>query len=373
MKYCKSCLFPESKPDLFFDEDGVCDACISAKRKHGIAEAIDWRAREEQFIKILDNAKSRKPSGYNCIVPVSGGKDSVWQAYALKVIHGMHPLAITFDQFDQTPEGIRNLEILKEIGVDHLHFTINPKVVKKLVLKAFELVGDHYWVNHVGIYTVPFYFAAKMEIPLVVFGENPQFEYGGPQVSRDNNVMDRAWRQEFGLMRNLREEDFIDSEISEQDLQMLFFPSDTEMHDKEIFGTFYGFFYPWNAREHLKVAEKFGFRGFEAPPTGAYLAYENIDMKFIAIRERQKYLKYGYARVTDQLNIDLRNGIIERDKALKIAIQRDGKVDQELVDSFCSYIGITLDKYNEIMDSFVNHDLFVKDDNNEWQLKVART
>ena len=371
INYCKKCLFPETKPDLYFDTKGVCDACHSAERKHAVEDAIDWEQRKLSFEKLLSETKKKKPEGYNCLVPVSGGKDSTWQVYAMKEIHKMRPLAVTFDQFDQTPEGIKCLETLRSIGVDHIHFTLNPKIVKALVFKAFELLGDHYWVNHVGIFTVPYHFAVMLDIPLVVFGENPQLEYGGPQKSRDNMVMDRAWRQEFGLMRNFREEDMLDDEITKNDLQMLYYPPDEVIHEKGIVGTFYGHFHKWNAREHLKVVSKLGWKGFEEPPAGSYLNYENIDMYFIEIRERQKFLKYGYGRVTDQLNIDIRNSVITREEALKF-IDRDGTADEKVVNEFCEYLDISRDKYEEVMDTFVNHEIFIKDNHGNWIFRNPR-
>lgn len=367
--YCKKCLFPETKPDLYIDEDGVCDACRSAERKHGVENAVNWDERSKKFEEILVEAREKANGWYDCIVPVSGGKDSTWQVYAMKKLHNMNPLAITFDQFDQTETGIKNLEILREIGVDHIHFTLNPNVVRSLVRKGFEIVGDHYWVNHVGIYTVPFHFAVKFKIPLVVFGENPQFEYGGPAQSRDNMIMDRRWRQEFGLMRGFREEDMVDDvDISLADLRMLQFPSDEDVHEAGVLGTFYGHFFKWDAGKHTERIKKLGWSPLSTPPAGSWVDYENCDMKFIDIRERIKFLKFGYGRATDQLNIELRHGRITRNDALNIAKEIDGKVDEKNVKEFCEYIGISLDEYEEVMDSFVNHDIFRKDDNNEWVL-----
>ena len=372
IKYCKRCLFPETKPDLFFNQEGVCDACETAERKHLIQDSIDWEERSKIFEEILNEARTKKPFGYNCIVPVSGGKDSFWQTYALKKIHNMRPLAVTFDQFDTPEIGKENLNNLKKIGVDHIHFTLNPNVVKKLVYKGFKLLGDHYWVNHVGIYSVPYNVAAAFNIPLVIFGEQPQMEYGGPKASRDNFVMDRRWRQEFGLMRNFREEDMVDQDISIEDLHMLQFPDEEIVSRKTILGTFYGFFHKWNAREHLKVAKDEGFLELEFPQSGSYLTYENLDMEFIEIRERQKFLKYGYGRATDQLNIDIRNGVINRETALEIVKEIDGVVSDEVVDKFCKYLDISHAKYFEIMDDFVNHDLFERKGSNDWVLKNPR-
>jgi len=372
IKYCKTCLFPETKPDLYFDDEGICDACRSAERKHGHEDAVNWDERAQQFEQVLADARSRAKGVYDCLVPVSGGKDSTWQVYAMKKIHGMNPLAVTFDQFDQTPTGRHNLDVLRSIGVDHVHFTLNPNVVKPLLRKGFEIVGDHYWVNHVGIYTVPFHFAVNFGIPLVVFGENPQFEYGGPEMSRDNLVMDRRWRQEFGLMRGLREEDMVDSDISMKDLGMLCYPSDEDMHKAGVLGTFYGYFFKWDASVHTELVKTLGWSPLPETPAGSWVDYENCDMQFIDIRERVKFLKFGYGRATDQLNIELRNGRIDRPQALAIAKELDGNVKEENITAFCEYLEIDRDEYEDIMDSFVNHDIFERGLDGSWVLKYER-
>ena len=157
--------------------------------------------------------------------------------------HNLKTLAVTFDQFDQTSTGEHNLSILKEIGVDHIHFTLNPKIVKKLVLRGFEEVGDLYWINHVGIFSIPTRVASWMKIPLVVYGENPQFEYGGPPENRQPQPMNERWRQEFGGLRGLREDDLIEEGISEKDLDILRFPPQDEVEG--ISGIFYGDYFRW--------------------------------------------------------------------------------------------------------------------------------
>ena len=139
IRYCKKCLFPDTKPDLYFDSEGVCDACRTAEKKHQKTESsIDWKERANHFHGLITEAKSNANGWYDCIIPVSGGKDSTWQVYAMKKIHNMNPLAVTFDQFDQTKTGLNNLDILRSIGVDHVHFTLNPNVVRTLVRKGFE-------------------------------------------------------------------------------------------------------------------------------------------------------------------------------------------------------------------------------------------
>ena len=370
MKYCKKCLFPETKPDLYFNENGICDACKSAERKHGVIESIDWDKKAEEFKEIIDRYRSKDGMNYDCVIPVSGGKDSTFQVYAMKVIHKMNPLAVTFDQFDNTMIGKQNLEILREIGVDHIHFTLNPKVVKKLVKKGFQVVGDPYWINHVGIFTVPTKVAVAFNIPLIIWGENSQLEYGGPAASRDNKYLDKNWRQEFGGMRGFREEDMVDEEIFMSDLKSLLWPSDEEIQKVGVTGLFYGHFFKWNAREHLKICEAHGWKHLLKPQAGSYVDYENVDMKFIDIREHLKWIKYGYGRATDQANIDIRNGILSREDAVKNIREIDGKFDLNNRKDFCEYIGITEEEFSRIRDSFVNTDILEKQEDGEWKLKT---
>jgi len=368
IKYCKKCLFPDTKPDIYFDAEGVCDACRSAERKHGIEDNIDWDKRDRIFEDILSNARENADGWYDCIIPVSGGKDSTWQVYALKKRHKMNPLAVTFDQFDQTETGRHNLDVLRSIGVDHVHFTLNPQVVRKLAKKGFEIIGDPYWVNHVGMFTVPFHFATRFNIPLVVFGENPQFEYGGPEHGRDNVIMDKRWRQEFGGMRGFREEDMVDTEISINDLRILHYPSDDDIHTSGVMGTFYGQYYKWDAKIQTEYIKLFGWSALPKAPSGSWMDYENCDMKFIDIRERIKYLKYGYGRATDQLSIEIRHGRISRNDALDLVKKIDGEVDGDNIDIFCEFIKITREQYNDIMDSFVNYEIFKKANQGQYVL-----
>lgn len=370
VRFCKRCLFPETKPDLYFSLDGVCDSCLSADRIHGVVDAIDWDKRAEHFESLISDRRSG--DDYGCIVPVSGGKDSTWQVYAMKNIHKLKPLAVTFDQFDQTDTGRHNLEVLRNIGVDHIHFTLNPKVVKGLVKRGFETVGDPYWVNHVGMFTVPFTIATKFGISLIIYGENPQLEYGGPERSRDKMIMDKMWRQEFSGMRGLREDDMIDDEISSADLHALRYPSDEEVRDKKITGLFYGHFHKWDANKHIEICKSLGWRPLGEAPAGSWADYENCDMKYIDIREYIKYLKYGYGRATDQLNIEIRNGRLDRATALEIVKEIDGKYAAENRDEFCDYLEITKVEFDNTIDSFVNTELFEKI-NGEWKFRFERT
>ena len=367
MKFCKTCLFPDTKPDLYFDDEGICDACRSAETKWDLEKMVDWPARENEFQSIIEELP--KTGSYDCVVPVSGGKDSTWQAYSLVKTHNLKTLAVTFDQFDQTDTGRHNLEVLKEIGVDHIHFTLNPNVVKKLVLRGFEEVGDLYWVNHVGIFSIPMRVAKWMNIPLVVYGENPQFEYGGPAANRLPQPMNERWRQEFGGLRGLREDDLVDAEISESDIDILRFPE--EKDGNPVSGIFFGDYFRWDPIQHTEFIKTLGWTPLPSAPAGSYVPDENCDMLYIDIREHVKYLKFGYGRATDQLNIQIRSGKISRSEALELVKERDGVVSEENIEKFCAYLDITRNYFDSLIDRFANKNLFEKT-NDKWVPKFDR-
>lgn len=367
MRYCKKCLFPDTKPDLVFNDEGVCDACVSGKRKHDLKRGIDWKSREKEFNEIIDKYRSKDGMNYDCIVPVSGGKDSCFQVYAMKHIHKMNPLAVTFHQFDQTPIGEHNLKVLQNLGVDHIHFTLNPKVSKKLVKKGYKIVGDPHWVSHVGIFTVPARIAVNFNIPLLIWGENSQFEYGGPASDRDRKILDKRWRQEFGGMRGFREEDMVDDEISMLDMKCLVYPSDEEIAKIGVTGLFYGYYFKWDYQRNMEIAKEFGWKALPKAWPGSWFDYENCDTQFQDVHDHFKWLKYGFGRTTDHVNMNIRKGLISREEGVKIVRELDGKLGHKK--EFCEYTGLSEDEFDRIRDGFANKDIFEKNSEGEWVLK----
>ena len=137
MKFCKKCLYPDTKPQLTFNQDGICSACIN----HDLKDKIDWNKKENELSEILKKFSSNE-NYYDCIIPVSGGKDSHFQAYTIKEKFGLNPLVINFHPLDQTEIGRKNLENLKKLGVDCIEFSPNPKVYQKLSRFGLKELGD---------------------------------------------------------------------------------------------------------------------------------------------------------------------------------------------------------------------------------------
>ena len=187
LRYCINCLLPETKPDLSFDSKGVCSACTAFTNRKN----IDWESRKKEFFEIIDRFKHNNPRGWDCIVPVSGGKDST--AQVLKMLElGLNPLAVNSRTCDLSILGKENLENIMNLGVDCIEFSPKQNIRKKLNKFCLERVGDISWPEHLGIFTIPVKAAVMFNVPLIIWGENSQQEYGGPNLdSVKNTILNR--------------------------------------------------------------------------------------------------------------------------------------------------------------------------------------
>jgi N-acetyl sugar amidotransferase len=361
IRYCKRCVFPETKPDLFFDERGVCSACIAAEQKDS---GIDWKQREKDFFEIINHYK-KKPNetGYDCIVPVSGGKDSTYQAYFMKHVCGLNPLCVCFETTAVTELGQKNLDNISKLGIDVIHFKKNHEVYKKMVIESFRRVGDEMWPNHIGIFTIPVMFAVKFNIPLIIWGENSQQEYGGPLESIHSNILNRRWLEEFGGLLGNRIQDMIGVEgITEKDLTPYIYPLDEDIERVGVTGLFLGHYFFWDARKQLEIVKKHGFAVKEDGPTeGTYTNYENLDEKLVGLHDYLKFVKYGFGRATDHACIDIRNKRLTREEGKKLVMQHDGKYPHYAVSDFIKYSGLSKQEIDEVIDSYTNPILFKND------------
>lgn len=366
LQYCSKCLFPETKPDLTFDENGVCSACQSAELKD---DGINWNQRKEEFEKIIENYR-KDGLGYDCLIPVSGGKDSTYQAYYMKEVCGMNPLCVCFETTYATDLGNQNLDNLSRMGIDVVHFKKNHPAYKKMVVESFKRVGDEMWPNHIGIFTIPVMFAVKFNIPLIIWGENSQMEYGGPDLrSVQSRVLNRKWLEEFGGLLGNRIEDMIGvNGLTAKELTPYFYPSDEEINRVGVVGIFLGSYFFWDARKQLEIIKKYGFKVKEdGPIEGTYTNYENLDERLVGLHDYLKYVKYGFGRATDHACIDIRNHRMTRSEALEKVLEYDGKYPHYGIASFVEYSGMDKGEVDTIIDSFTNPLLFQQDSDGSYK------
>lgn len=365
MLYCKECLYPNTKPDLVFN-DGICNACINFKnRVH-----IDWDKRKEEFINIFNKYKSNDNNNWDCIIPVSGGKDSTYQVYKILKL-GYNPLCVVSSTCHLSDIGRYNLENLKKLGVDMIEFTANKNIRKKLNFFGLETVGDISWPEHISIFTVPVIFAVKFNIKLIIWGENSQHEYGGPASSIDNNVLDRNWLENFGGLIGLRESDIVmlsDNKIKENEIIPYKYPSDEDIKKVGVTGLFLGYYFYWNGIGNALISQSLGLKTFENIIEGSACNYENLDNYQTGIHDYFKYLKFGFGRTTDIVNNQIRRKIITREDGLEIVKNHDGKFPSHYLgkplNEILDYIGMKEEDFIKICDSFTNKQIFKTDENN---------
>jgi N-acetyl sugar amidotransferase len=359
-------MMPETKPDLFIDEEGICDACRSAEVKN----ATDWGARREELIEILERYRSTDGSNYDCVIPVSGGKDSTFQVMTILEL-GYRPLCVTWSACSYTDIGRHNIENMQKLGVDHILFTPNPRVYRAMFAEAFRRVGDGCWPCHVGIFSYPARVAVNYKVPLLIYGENPQLEYGGPAGKAHDFTIDRRWLEEFGGLLGNRIDDMLGvNGITEGDLLPYRYPSDEELEGVGVTGVFLGYYVKWDARRQLEKVLQTGFRintdvadvSDRPHQEGTYTNYENLDGKFVGVHDYLKFLKFGFGRATDHASIDIRNERISREEATELVRKYEGKVPRRYLEEFLDFVGMTEDEFYETLDAFTNKAIFVTDE-----------
>lgn len=355
MQYCNKCLMPTTRPEQVF-KDGTCDACSSALDKH---KNIDWSARADEFENILARYRG-DGSNYDCIIPVSGGKDSCYQALTMRDKYNMTPLCVSHTPCDLTEVGIRNLTFLRDQGFDLIQVSSNRRAYRELVRIGFFKLGDCCWPEHIGIFTAPVRVAVNYKVPLLIWGENSQFEYGGPASHKSNNYLDRNWLEQF-QMSGHRLEDIVHDGVNLNDVKVLHYPEDSEIQSVGVTGLFLGYYEKWDTKRNTDLCVDLGWnRNPDGPVEGAFNDVENLDCKWIGgLHDYMKFIKYGYGRATDQLCIEIRAGRMTRDEAIDaLRATGEGQIPWKYIPDFLSYLDITEREFLENLDRFTNKLIF---------------
>lgn len=350
MKRCVKCLMPDTKPGLILDKEGVCQAC----RHHENRKNIDWRARFHALEQICHG--HRGAGEYDCVVPVSGGKDSHRQVGILKDL-GMNPLLVCVAApFTNTKEGDANLANLQDrFGCDLVMLRQNINLCRKMVRIAFEQLGSPTWPIDRSIYCSPVQVAMKYGINLVFYGENVNYEYGGPQQEETMSARDQftndvakslpvCWWENRGI-------DFESIPMH----KILSIPQDMQV-------LYMSYFMPWSGVENIEYAIANGFKTLAGSweRQGYIEDYDQIDNVGYLINPWLKYPKYGFARVTDVCGYWLRDGKMTLQDARGAINSFDSHLDPRILEDFLSFTGYTLTQFTEIVEKFWNPELFVK-------------
>jgi len=348
---------PNTRPDVPFDESGQCQACTNYQNR----PAIDWDARKAALLALLDRFDGR------VIVPSSGGKDSTYQVMTLMAI-GADVTVVTARTCHLTPTGRANIDNLAR-HARTVEYVPNMTVRAKLNRLGLELVGDISWPEHAAIFSTPFRAAVDLRIPLIMYGECPQQEYGGPMGSEQAMQMTERWRSEFGGFLGLRPSDFVGMEgITKRDMRDYELPRDWMMATAgRLEAHFLGQYLPWDSHKNAETARLAGMVG-EYPCRANWWRSENLDNAQTGLHDYMMFRKYGFGRGCSQISVDIRAGLIDRQSAMDWLRMHDWRFPLEYAGisagEMLDRIGLTLNRLYPIMDRFTNWDLFrrVEDD-----------
>ncbi len=367
MQYCTKCVYPSASAfKLVFDENGVCSGCRVAEAK----KKIDWTAREKKLKELAGQYRSKNGSNYDCIIPVSGGKDSYFQThYATKVL-GLKPLLVTYHGNNYLPEGERNLQRMRQVfDVDHIIFRPSEQVLIKMNRLCFKKMGDMNWHAHCGIFTYPVQIAVKHRIPLILWGEHGTLDLAGMYSLDDLPEMSAKHRLEHGL-RGFDWKDMINKEegIREQDLLWAKYPSNEELEESGVRGIYIGNFLDWDGNVNYKISkELYGWEEAIEPFDRTYRKFSNIDdMHENGIHDYMKFVKFGYGRATDHACKDIRAGHMTRAEGIEMVRKYDSVKPRDLK-RWLAYVGMTEQEFDRIADTFRDLRIWRKNQENKWE------
>jgi len=352
MKYCRRCILPDTRPNLRLDAEGVCNAC----RSHASRPDIDWKSRAADFKRLVENVR-KKGKGFDCVIPVSGGKDSTWQVVTCLEV-GLKALAVTWRPPGRTAIGQANLDNLVKLGVDHIDYSISPKVEARFMVKAFERFGSTAIPMHLALFNIPLFIAVRFGIPLVVWGENSAVEYGAAERAHEGHKLDAAWLATYGVTHGTTAKDWIDGELGEKDLSAYFGPDPDALESLGVRAVFLGHYFLWDPATTYTVAREHGFRGNPGGARTGLYDYADIDDDFISLHHWMKWYKFGFTRLFDNLSLEIRNGRITRGQAIEMVEAKGDQTPHSDIDKFCAFAGIARQRFFEIAERFRNKEVW---------------
>lgn len=308
------------------------------------------------------------PNGYDCMIAVSGGKDSHFQTYIMKEVLGMNPLLVTVeDNFPMTEAGMHNIKNISEtFGCDIISLKPNIKAQKIIMRKTFEKYGKPTYFIDRYIYTFPLHMAVKYNTPLLVYGENVNYEYGGYQKEETYSAKDQIAN---GVASGIDTSELIGDGVSYRDLNFFDPPSEKDLNN--LNPIYLSYFVEWNSYANYQFAKSRGFHDLthEWDRTHHVENFDQVDSRAYLVHSWLKYPKFGHASATDYASRFIRYGLITREQAIKLVKEHDHKLDPLCVRDFCEFLGYSESKFWAIVDKLYNRDLFEKNKFGEWVLK----
>jgi N-acetyl sugar amidotransferase len=370
IKYCKRCVYPQISVNLNLDEEGVCSSCRTAEKLLSLSASF-WTERRNLFLKILEQYKSQREGNYDCVIPVSGGKDSYYQVHIARQFD-LKPLLVTYHGNNYLPEGDYNRDRMREVfDADHIVFGPNVEALKKLNRLCFRKMGDMNWHGHCGINTYPIQIAVKFNIPLILWGEIA-WDISGMFEPDDFVEFSARVRHEHGL-RGYEWYDMLDSSegLTEKDLLWAKYPSDEEIIMSGVRGLYIGNFFPWEPNKHTELVTRlYGWKPSEWPFERTYRRMSNLDDRYEnGIHDLLKFIKFGYGRASDHASKDIRTGDMTREEGVEMVRKYDHVVSSDLY-YWLNYVGMSEQEFWSVADTFRDNRVWWIDREQWWKQNI---
>lgn len=366
IRYCTRCTISNQRPRITFDENGVCSACLFADYKHS---QIDWSEREKELAEMLRRFK-RTDGGYEVIVPSSGGKDSGFVAHELKYKYGMNVLTVTWAPHLYTDIGFRNFQNMMHVGgMDNVLGTPNGIIHRKLTKLSFEILGDPFQPFIYGQTNFPMQIAVRYGIPLIMYGENGEVEYGGDMKNAHKPQRDYRSDHKKHYFSGLAPEDLVQYGIHQQDLLTYMAPPMEALEKLATEIHFYGYYRKWTPQEnYYYCVENMGFEANPSRSEGTYSKYASLDDKLDGFHYYLAFIKFGIGRATSDSAHEIRDRHLTREEGVQLVRRFDGEFPAKYFQTFLEYCDISEEYFHEVIDSWRSPHIWEKQ-NGQWRLK----
>lgn len=354
VSYCVRCTYPTIAVNLSIDDEGTCASCRTAEEFEKLMPEF-WDKRRQKFERLIEEIRKQSSADYDCIIPVSGGKDSYYQTHVMISEYGLKPLLVTYHGNNYLPEGDYNRDHMRRaFDADHLVFGPSVAVLKKLNRLCFRKMGDMNWHAHCGIMTYPIQVAVKFNIPLMIWGETA-WDISGMFAADDFVEFSARVRHEHAL-RGFEWHDMLDDpveQLKERDLSWAKYPTDAEILKVGVRGLYIGNFFKWDPNRHAAmVQQRYGFKPSSTPFERTYRTSSNLDDRYEnGAHDLLKFIKFGYGRASDHASKDIRTGYLTREQGIEKVRKHDHVVSEDLF-HWLDYVQMSEDEFWATADTF---------------------
>ncbi|MEI8229664.1 MAG: N-acetyl sugar amidotransferase [Candidatus Peregrinibacteria bacterium] len=363
VRFCTKCTISNQRPRITFDAQGVCSACRYAEYKR----TVDWKLREKELRELCD--RHRKNDGsFDVLVPGSGGKDGSYVAHQLREVYGMHPLAVTWSPLLRTDIGRQNLDRFVESGFNHILFTPKKSSSRLLTKLSFIHMADPFQPFIYGVYNFPLHISVKYNIPLIMYGENGEVEYGGDMKNAYKPTRE-VTDQDKHYFSGKPPEFWKELGVTDTDLYPYLPPSFSEIQKTKLEVHFYSYYKFWDPQENFYYSTQ--HTGFTANPErteGTYSKYASLDDKLDGFHFWMAFIKFGIGRATSETAHEIRDDKITREEGVALVRKFDGEFPRKYFKDFLEYCDITEEQFWEVADSWRSPHLWDRV-NEVWELK----